>query len=301
MNSSNGAHRINIQIENIRKEKIRAKRRNSKEIRETKKILEDIFSKEKIEVNIIEEDVPISMYTKEIIENSISMDVFTTPSFIIVTKNTISCYLAFGCVHSAWRSAENNVRDYISNPKMNGYRSLDIQVFGPRNKRMNFKFRTEDMNSYNDNIDFSMKEKQNYYDELMEKIGLLEENLKGFPSREIGIGHNHPLEDYDLRPLSIEDIDLIRESVYKIKKNANSPKEKEMLLRDNAEELEKHGNKILNYISNKLELFATEAAKEAGKETGKWVVRIGAMSILSNLLIEVGRAVLKWLYASNIF
>ena len=49
-------------------------------------------------------------------------------SVTIETKTPQSCYEVLGCLHTSFRSIPLTIRDYISNPKANGWRGLATQV-----------------------------------------------------------------------------------------------------------------------------------------------------------------------------
>jgi (p)ppGpp synthase/HD superfamily hydrolase len=47
---------------------------------------------------------------------------------VVVTPSRSSCYEALGIIHDRWPPTEHGLRDYIANPKPNGYRSLHTRV-----------------------------------------------------------------------------------------------------------------------------------------------------------------------------
>lgn len=67
-------------------------------------------------------------------------------AFRVVTTTTEDCYRVLGVVHKLWRPvAHVPLRDYIANPKPNGYRSIHTTVFGPDNEPFEIQIRTEKM------------------------------------------------------------------------------------------------------------------------------------------------------------
>ena len=56
------------------------------------------------------------------------------------------------------------------------------------------------------------------------------------------------------------------------------------------------GKKVLMYVADKMDTFVTEAVKSAGKETGKWVVRLAVWGVLGALLFKAGDAILQWIH-----
>ena len=66
-------------------------------------------------------------------------------AFRVIVTNPDDCYRALGLIHQTWRCVPNELEDYISNPKPNGYRSIHTTVIGPGNVRVEIQIRTEEM------------------------------------------------------------------------------------------------------------------------------------------------------------
>jgi GTP diphosphokinase / guanosine-3',5'-bis(diphosphate) 3'-diphosphatase len=64
----------------------------------------------------------------------------------VIVPNLIDCYTALGVLHQVFRPVPSKFRDYIANPKSNGYQSLHTTLVGPSGVSMDFQIRTEDMN-----------------------------------------------------------------------------------------------------------------------------------------------------------
>ncbi|RMH23146.1 MAG: bifunctional (p)ppGpp synthetase/guanosine-3',5'-bis(diphosphate) 3'-pyrophosphohydrolase, partial [Gemmatimonadetes bacterium] len=65
--------------------------------------------------------------------------------FRIITETEEQCYAALGAVHRAMRVVPGRMKDYISGPKSNGYRSLHTTVQGPAASRVEVQIRTREM------------------------------------------------------------------------------------------------------------------------------------------------------------
>ncbi|RMH45438.1 MAG: bifunctional (p)ppGpp synthetase/guanosine-3',5'-bis(diphosphate) 3'-pyrophosphohydrolase [Alphaproteobacteria bacterium] len=65
--------------------------------------------------------------------------------FRIITQTEQDCYRALGAVHHRWRAVPGRFKDYISQPKSNGYRSIHTTVSGRDGKRVEIQIRTRQM------------------------------------------------------------------------------------------------------------------------------------------------------------
>ena len=65
--------------------------------------------------------------------------------FRVVTDNEDDCYRALGVIHQRWRAVPGRFKDYISQPKSNGYRSIHTTVSGRDGKRVEVQIRTRQM------------------------------------------------------------------------------------------------------------------------------------------------------------
>ena len=63
----------------------------------------------------------------------------------VITEDTSDCYNALGVVHGLWPMIEGTFDDYISKPKLNGYRSLHTTVLGPDNTPLEVQIRSREM------------------------------------------------------------------------------------------------------------------------------------------------------------
>ncbi|SHH97082.1 RelA/SpoT family protein [Marivita hallyeonensis] len=65
--------------------------------------------------------------------------------FRIITRSISDSYAALGVIHQRWRAIPGRFKDYISEPKSNGYRSIHTTVSGRDGKRVEVQIRTRQM------------------------------------------------------------------------------------------------------------------------------------------------------------
>ena len=65
--------------------------------------------------------------------------------FRIITHSVADCYAILGVIHGQWRAVPGRFKDYISQPKSNGYRSIHTTVSGRDGKRVEVQIRTQEM------------------------------------------------------------------------------------------------------------------------------------------------------------
>src|SRR6266699_551704 len=63
-------------------------------------------------------------------------------AFRILVETTPDCYIALGHVHSLWRPKEGRIKDFIANPKPNGYQALHTTVFCLDDQLVEIQIRT---------------------------------------------------------------------------------------------------------------------------------------------------------------
>ena len=59
--------------------------------------------------------------------------------FRIILNSIDDCYKTLGVLHKQWHCIPGKFKDYISSPKINGYKSIHAAVIGSFKKPMRFK------------------------------------------------------------------------------------------------------------------------------------------------------------------
>ncbi len=63
----------------------------------------------------------------------------------VLVNSVPECYHALGIIHDGWTPVQERIKDYIAQPKSNGYQSLHTTVFGPGRQLYEVQIRTRDM------------------------------------------------------------------------------------------------------------------------------------------------------------
>lgn len=86
-----------------------------------------------------------SFYNKLLRKNNEINKVYDLVAIRIIVKDIADCYGALGILHKLWKPMKGRIKDYISQPKPNGYRSLHTTVFGDDGQVVEFQIRTKEM------------------------------------------------------------------------------------------------------------------------------------------------------------
>lgn len=91
------------------------------------------------------EKLPHSIWEKMKKKNVPFEQITDIMAFRIVVDDVAECYHTLGCIHHAYKAIVGRFKDYISVPKVNGYKSLHTTVIGPDNLRIEVQIRTREM------------------------------------------------------------------------------------------------------------------------------------------------------------
>ena len=93
---------------------------------------------------------PFSIW-KKMAERHVSFEQITDiMAFRVITASPADCYEALGVIHQTWQMVPGRFKDYISTPKMNGYRGLHTSLIYRQAMRVEVQIKTGDMHRTNE-------------------------------------------------------------------------------------------------------------------------------------------------------
>ncbi len=131
-------------VKKMREEKLRGKDELLKHIEETsKKELADAG------IEIIElygrEKRLYSFYQKLLRKENQVAKIYDLVAIRVIVPTVADCYATLGMLHHIWKPLKGRIKDYISQQKPNGYKSLHTTVFADDGEIVEFQIRTPEM------------------------------------------------------------------------------------------------------------------------------------------------------------
>lgn len=91
-----------------------------------------------------------SLY-KKLIKNERNMArIYDIIALRVIVPTVADCYSVLGIIHAKWTPLKGRIKDYIAQPKPNGYRSLHTTVFCEKGEIVEFQIRTRAMHAENE-------------------------------------------------------------------------------------------------------------------------------------------------------
>ncbi len=157
-----GMHRIRDELEDLSFEILNndARKLIKKRLDEIKLDRKDLFEEQSFELSEIlndneinaeihgREKTPFSIWRK-VQKKRVSLEQITDIiGFRIILKNVDDCYKTLGIFHKKWNCIPGKFKDYISSPKINGYKSIHTSVIGSNKKPIEIQIRTKEMHEF---------------------------------------------------------------------------------------------------------------------------------------------------------
>ncbi|MDA8866621.1 RelA/SpoT family protein [Candidatus Pelagibacter sp.] len=157
-----GMHRIRDELEDLSFEILNNEAREliKKKLDEIKSDKKDLFESLSFELSEIlndnhinaeihgREKTPFSIWRK-VHKKRISLEQITDIIGFRITLSTVDeCYKTLGIFHKKWNCIPGKFKDYISSPKINGYKSLHTSVIGSNKKPIEIQIRTNEMHEF---------------------------------------------------------------------------------------------------------------------------------------------------------
>ena len=157
-----GMHRIRDELEDLSFEILNNEAREliKKKLDEIKLDTKNIFETLSLELSEIlnlnhinaeihgREKTPFSIWRK-VQKKRISLEQITDIIGFRITLSSIDeCYKTLGIFHKKWNCIPGKFKDYISSPKINGYKSIHTSVIGSNKKPIEIQIRTREMHEF---------------------------------------------------------------------------------------------------------------------------------------------------------
>ena len=157
-----GMHRIRDELEDLSFEILNndARKLIKKRLDEIKLDRKDLFEQQSFELSEIlndneinaeihgREKTPFSIWRK-VQKKRVSLEQITDIiGFRIILNHVDDCYKTLGIFHKKWNCIPGKFKDYISSPKINGYKSIHTSVIGSNKKPIEIQIRTQEMHEF---------------------------------------------------------------------------------------------------------------------------------------------------------
>ncbi|WP_440676355.1 RelA/SpoT family protein [Candidatus Pelagibacter sp. HIMB1593] len=157
-----GMHRIRDELEDLSFEILNydARKLIKKRLDEIKLDRKDIFEEQSYELSEIlndheinaeiygREKTPFSIWRK-VQKKRVSLEQITDIiGFRIILDTIDDCYKTLGIFHKKWNCIPGKFKDYISSPKINGYKSIHTSVIVSNKKPIEIQIRTKEMHDF---------------------------------------------------------------------------------------------------------------------------------------------------------
>ncbi len=168
------------------KERIESKQEeHQKQLDLTKSKIEKILKETNIKGEIVSRIKHISSIYNKLHNHNVRLDqIYDILAMRVIVSSVEECYEVLGRIHGIYKPMPGRVKDYIANPKPNGYQSLHTTIIADNQHPMEIQIRTVEMHKESEYGVYShwlykeKKEKQDKFDMKMAWFRQTIENAK---------------------------------------------------------------------------------------------------------------------------
>ncbi len=167
------------------------KEENEQQLKLSKSRVEEIIKELKINGEIQYRQKHISSIFKKLHSKNIRLtQIYDLMAMRVIVSTVEECYAILGRIHAIYKPMSGRVKDYIANPKPNGYQSLHTTIIVENQHPMEVQIRTQDMHRESEfgvYAHWLYKEKKNKKNELDKRLtGFREiiDNAQNLPDEE---------------------------------------------------------------------------------------------------------------------
>lgn len=153
-----GLYRVKVELEDLAfrvlypeeysniEERMAFLRQQDDLIPRVEKELSDELSKHNLEAWVSGREKTIYSIYNKMVKKNLTFDQLTDiVAYRIIVESKKDCYEVLGMIHDLYKAIPGRFKDYISNPKPNGYQSLHTSIIGPYAQRIEIQIRTQEM------------------------------------------------------------------------------------------------------------------------------------------------------------
>ena len=119
---------------------------NQKQIEITKKKLQQILAEIGVKGEIQSRQKHFYSVYKKLVKKNITLGkVYDLVAMRVLVPTVEDCYAVLGKIHAIYKPIQGRVKDYIANPKPNGYQSLHTTIVADNNRPLEIQIRTFEM------------------------------------------------------------------------------------------------------------------------------------------------------------
>lgn len=163
---------------------------NQKQIEITRKKLQQILDEIGVKGEIQSRQKHFYSVYKKLVKKNITLGkVYDLVAMRVLVPTVEDCYAVLGKIHSIYKPIQGRVKDYIANPKPNGYQSLHTTIVADNNRPLEIQIRTFEMHKHSEygiaaHWIYKERRGQNKFDQKMTWFRQMLENSNELSSEE---------------------------------------------------------------------------------------------------------------------